>query len=256
MGLGIAGSEDVLPRAKPQGRQGQAATGGEGHRAAPAQGVHAPQPALFSGQDQAAIETPEHATEYPGDGDRQPADSPGQMQVQVPEVAVGPHDPQGDDAAEQHRGQHQAAEALFEHMGEFLDGEDHPTQGRIEGRGDAGGATGENQPGQRTPAVQAKALAEAIEQRGPDMHRGPFTTYRAAYQQSPRGKHHLAQGHGSTEQARAQIRLLALDAGDDLGNATAASLAQHPLGQPGQQGEAQRRDQPGPEGAVLQELLE
>ncbi len=145
---------------------------------------------------------------------------------------------------------------MFETPAQFLDREHHPGQRRIERRGDAGGAAGEQEMRGLARIAEAEPAPEHVHQAGADMHGRPFTPDRGAAEQGQRGQHQLAGGHAQRQVGLAEGVVGLLQRGDDLRDAAAAGGAQHAVGQPGEQREHARREQQCPPWRVRDDALE
>ncbi len=105
-------------------------------------------------------------------------------------------------------------------------------------------------------AMQAETPAEVVHQCRAHVHGGAFPADGGAAEQGQDRQQHLGDGHRYRQQLAAQARRGLFQAGDHLGNAATLGLLQPALGQPGEQGEAQWGDQPGPVDTLPQQPFE
>ncbi|KAG0923820.1 hypothetical protein G6F31_019357 [Rhizopus arrhizus] len=109
---------------------------------------------------------------------------------------------------------------MLETAAELFDGKDDAGQRCVEGGGDTGCATGQQEVRELTRILEAEPAAE---------------------QQRQRGQQQLAGRHGRRKVGLPERCVRLVQGGNDLRNAAAACGLQHATGQPGQQREDARR---------------
>ncbi|MCW0450470.1 hypothetical protein NB706_003304 [Xanthomonas sacchari] len=145
---------------------------------------------------------------------------------------------------------------MLEASAQFLDGEHHAGQRRVERRGDAGGAAGQQEMAGLARIAKAEPAPEHVHQAGADVHGGTFAADRGAAEQGHGGQHQLARGHAQRQIGLAEAVVGTFQRGDHLRDAAAAGGAQCAVGQPGQQGEHARGQQQRPPRRMRGDALE
>jgi hypothetical protein len=123
---------------------------------------------------------------------------------------------------------------VLECAGQFLDGEYHAGQRRIERRGDAGAAAGEDEARDLLGVAEAEATAQPVHQAGADVHRRALAPDRGAAEQREQRQRHFADCHGQCEHTMAQRRIFHFDCRDHLRDAAALGWPEYAARQPGQ----------------------
>src|SRR5262245_8933390 len=90
------------------------------------------------------------------------------------EVGVVAEKGERDDAGEDHRAEDLAAGSLLDRTREFLEREDDAGERRVERRGDAGGATGEDELAPERRVAERKQPPARVEHARADLHRRPL----------------------------------------------------------------------------------
>ncbi|KAG1523589.1 hypothetical protein G6F50_018596 [Rhizopus delemar] len=93
------------------------------------------------------------------------------------EVGVVAQQAQRHHATDDHRGQQGAGEPMLETAAELFDGKDDAGQRCVEGGGDTGCATGQQEVRELTRILEAEPAAEQVHQAGAHMHGGAFAPH-------------------------------------------------------------------------------
>ena len=107
----------------------------------------------------------------------------------------------GHQPGEHDRGDDQAAAALLDLARELLDGEHDAGERRVEGSGDAGGATCHQQPVLRDRLTFGQPALGVLHDAGGDLHRGTFATDRQAAEQASCGQDGLCDASAAARRA-------------------------------------------------------
>ena len=164
-------------------RQRESAAAGEQHRAVRAARRSAERTVSSSRITRANSPPPRPPTDAAQQHAEPAACASGRSACNRAEVGVVAEHAERNHAGEDHGREHDAAEAMLEGAGEFLDREHHAGQRRVERGGDAGGAAGKDEARNRLGIGEAEASAKRVHQPGADMHGRPLAPDRGAAEQ-------------------------------------------------------------------------
>ena len=209
-------------------------------------------------QQQPAEQAAEHAADQAGDQRRQQHGGAEVAHVELAEIGVVALQRDRDQARDDDGADEHAAGSALQAAAELLDREHDAGQRRVERRGDAGGAAGEDQVRRTQCAPVRQEAVREVQHRGRDLHRRALAPGREAADQRERSQHDLARrdaqrqqrGHRPAERREAGRR-------DHLRNAAAGGAGHVPARGPDDQHaecrcEHERRPGPAPVDRVEQ----
>ena len=98
---------------------------------------------------------------------------------------------EGDDAGDNDRAEHDAGDTRLQQQSQFLDGEHHSGQRRVESRGNARGGAGQHQPAFQPDIGQAQQPAKRMHDGRANLRGGAFPADRGAGAKAEKGEQKL-----------------------------------------------------------------
>ena len=240
--LGVAGAEGGA--VGEQAREGNDEAAGEREEQLAPSGLAGEPVAAEDGavQQQAGEQAAGEAAKRTAGDDEDPAGEGCDGDGGDPEIGIIARQAQRGEAGKNDGVEDEAVGAVLERAAHFLDGEDDAGERGVEGGGDAGGGTGEDEP---TLVAQAAELGDLQHDGGADLDGGAFAADRGAAEQTDDGEADFAGDEFGGQQQAALAAGREFAGGNGLRDAAALGAVEPGLYSPGAEDEAGGGDEEG-----------